>query len=178
VQRVWQAVAAWWAASAAAAKLAGIASNATANQTDAYLLARSNHTGTQAAGTITGLATVATSGAYSDLTGTPTIPSAYTLPAATTSSLGGVVISTGLSVTAGTVSVSFGTSAGTACQGNDARLSDARTPTAHNQAWSTITATPTTLSGYGITDAQKTITSGTALPTGGSSGDIYLRYSP
>jgi hypothetical protein len=35
---------------------------------------------------------------------------------------------------------------------NDARLSDARTPTAHNQAFSTITSTPTTLSGYGITD--------------------------
>jgi hypothetical protein len=34
----------------------------------------------------------------------------------------------------------------------DARLSDARTPTAHSQAWSTITATPTTLSGYGIID--------------------------
>jgi trimeric autotransporter adhesin len=27
------------------------------------------------------------------------------------------------------------------------------TPSAHNQAWSTITSTPTTLSGYGITDA-------------------------
>lgn len=27
------------------------------------------------------------------------------------------------------------------------------------------------------TGIQKTITSGTALPTGGSSGDIYLRYS-
>ncbi len=35
----------------------------------------------------------------------------------------------------------------------DARLSDARTPTAHNQAWTTITSTPTTLAGYGITDA-------------------------
>jgi hypothetical protein len=35
---------------------------------------------------------------------------------------------------------------------SDARLSDARTPTAHNQAFSTITGTPTTLSGYGITD--------------------------
>jgi hypothetical protein len=35
----------------------------------------------------------------------------------------------------------------------DSRLSDARTPTAHNQAWSTITGTPTTLAGYGITDA-------------------------
>jgi cytoskeletal protein CcmA (bactofilin family) len=36
---------------------------------------------------------------------------------------------------------------------SDSRLSDARTPTAHNQAWSTITSTPTTINGYGITDA-------------------------
>lgn len=50
-------------------KLAGIATGATANQTDAYLLNRANHTGTQAAGTITGLATVATSGSAADLTG-------------------------------------------------------------------------------------------------------------
>lgn len=41
----------------------------------------------------------------------------------------------------------------------DAAVSDANVmyigdaPTAHNQAWSTITSTPTTLSGYGITDA-------------------------
>lgn len=50
----------------------------------------------------------------------------------------------------------FGSSAGQFCQGNDSRLSDARTPTAHNQAWSTITSTPTTLSGYGITDGVAT----------------------
>ena len=48
----------------------------------------------------------------------------------------------------------FGTTAGTAAEGNDARLSDARTPLAHTQTWSTITTTPTTLAGYGITDAQ------------------------
>jgi len=128
-------------------------------------------------------ATVATSGAYADLSGTPaaySLPTAtssilggikigsgltidgsgvvtaagtYTLPAATTSTLGGVIVGTGLSVTSGTVSVSYGTGSATACVGNDARLSDARTPTAHNQAFSTITATPTTLTGYGITDA-------------------------
>jgi hypothetical protein len=40
---------------------------------------RSNHTGTQSAGTITGLATVATTGAYSDLSGPPTIPDDTTL---------------------------------------------------------------------------------------------------
>ena len=40
---------------------------------------------------------------------------------------------------------------------SDSRLSDSRTPTAHNQAWSTITGTPTTLSGYGITDTEATV---------------------
>jgi hypothetical protein len=55
-------------------KLDGVATGATANSSDATLLNRANHTGTQSAGTITGLATVATTGAYSDLTGKPTIP--------------------------------------------------------------------------------------------------------
>lgn len=44
----------------------------------AYAIQRTNHTGTQAASTITGLATVATTGAYADLSGKPTIPAAYT----------------------------------------------------------------------------------------------------
>jgi hypothetical protein len=96
---------------------------------------------------------------------------------ATTENLGPIRVGTGLGIDSGTLSVSYGTTSTTACVGNDARLSDARTPTAHNQAWSTITSTPTTLAGYGITDGQKTITSGTAAPSGGSSGDIYLRYS-
>jgi len=48
-------------------KLSGIASGATANATDAQLRDRATHTGTQAAGTITGLAAVATSGSASDL---------------------------------------------------------------------------------------------------------------
>lgn len=39
---------------------------------------RGNHTGTQAAGTITGLATVATTGAYSDLSGTPSLATVAT----------------------------------------------------------------------------------------------------
>jgi hypothetical protein len=52
-----------------------VADGATANAADAFLLARANHTGTQAAGTITGLATVATSGSASDL-GSGTLPNA------------------------------------------------------------------------------------------------------
>lgn len=57
-------------------KLAGIAAAATANATDAQLRDRATHTGTQSAATITGLAAVATTGAYADLTGKPTLGTA------------------------------------------------------------------------------------------------------
>lgn len=40
--------------------------------------------------------------------------------------------STGLTETEETVSVDYGTEAGTACEGNDSRLSDARTPISHD----------------------------------------------
>ncbi len=50
-------------------KLDGIATGATANATDAALRDRATHTGTQAAATITGLASVATSGSAADLSG-------------------------------------------------------------------------------------------------------------
>ena len=98
----------------------------------------------------------ATTGQVVAWNGTAWAPAAaggYTLPNATTSTLGGVIVGAGLGVTSGTVSVSYGSSSSTACVGDDSRLSDARTPTAHDQAWSTITSTPTSLSGYGITDA-------------------------
>jgi hypothetical protein len=61
---------------------------------------------THNAGQISGLATVATSGSYSDLSGLPTIPGAYTLPAATGSVLGGVKAGANVSVASdGTISV-------------------------------------------------------------------------
>ena len=44
------------------------------------------------------LAPVAKSGSYNDLTGKPTIPSAYTLPTASASVLGGVKVGTGLTI--------------------------------------------------------------------------------
>lgn len=59
-------------------KLSGIATGATANSPDSFLLSRTNHTGTQAASTITGLSTVATSGAYTDLTGKPSLATVAT----------------------------------------------------------------------------------------------------
>jgi len=60
-----------------------------------------------------------------------TNPAGYSLPNATTSILGGITVSTGLSVTSGALSVAYGTSSTTACVGNDSRLSDSRTPTSH-----------------------------------------------
>jgi hypothetical protein len=42
--------------------------------------------------------------------------------------------STGLQLAGGSLSVTYGTSGTTACVGNDARLSDARTPTAHQSS--------------------------------------------
>ena len=52
-------------------KLNGVADGATANASNAQLRDRGTHTGTQSADTITGLATVATSGDYDDLTNKP-----------------------------------------------------------------------------------------------------------
>ncbi len=98
-------------------------------QLPAYYLDRTNHTGTQDYTTITGLSTVAHTGAYSDLTGNPTNVSAFTNDA------------NYLTVTSG-----------------DARYPQL-TGSYTNPSWlvsipfSKLTSTPTTLSGYGITDA-------------------------
>ncbi|MEA5449708.1 hypothetical protein VB780_14080 [Leptolyngbya sp. CCNP1308] len=51
---------------------------ASLNARDTANRARANHTGTQPAVTVTGLATVATSGAYSDLSGTHAISYGFT----------------------------------------------------------------------------------------------------
>ena len=49
-----------------------------------------------------------------------------------TSITAGTGLSGGTITTSGTIAVSYGTSASTACEGNDSRLSDARTPTTHS----------------------------------------------
>jgi hypothetical protein len=51
------------------------------------------------------------------------------LPLATTLAAGAVIVGTGLGVSSGTVSVTYGTSSTSACRGDDSRLSDTRTPT-------------------------------------------------
>jgi hypothetical protein len=216
-ERVFQAIAAWWAASASKTKLDGIATGATANATDAQLRDRSTHTGTQAISTVSGLQTALdgkqASGSYAAATHTHAISDVTSLQTtldgkASTSHGHAISDVTGLQTAldgkqasgsyaasshthavgdltqSGATSnqviawngtawapatVSGGSSAWSSITGtpttlsgygitdavgsSDSRLTDSRTPTAHNQAWSTITSTPTTLSGYGISDA-------------------------
>lgn len=67
-------------------KLAGITTGATANQTDAFLLARANHTGTQAISTVSGLQAeldLKSPLASPALTGTPTAPTAASATSST-----------------------------------------------------------------------------------------------
>ena len=136
----------------------------------AYAIQRANHTGTQAVGTITGLGSLATqSGTFSGTSsGTNTGDQTITLT--------GDVTGSGTGTFAATLSAS-GVTAGTYASVTVDEKGRVTSGTA-TQAWSTLTGTPTTLAGYGITDGQKTITSGTAAPTGGNPGDIYLRYKP
>ena len=64
------------------------------------------------------------------------------LPIATSSVLGGVKTSTGITNSSGTISVTYGTAAGTACQGNDSRLSNSR-PASDVSAWAKASTKPT-----------------------------------
>lgn len=66
-------------------------------------------THTHTASQVTDLATVATSGSYNDLSDKPSIPSAYTLPIATSDTLGGIRVGGGLTISgAGVLSATGG----------------------------------------------------------------------
>ena len=98
------------------------------------------------------LANVATSGSYTDLSNTPT---AYSLPTATNTTLGGIKVGANLSISNGVLSaVSSGSST-------------------TSLPWANITSTPTTLAGYGITDGL-TASNLTAYLTSATAASTYL----
>lgn len=111
-------------------KLDGVQSGATVNDTDANLKNRANHTGTQAQSTVTNL--------VGDLGGKQASLGFTPENAANKNAASGYPGLDGSSKLAGTQQT-YGSAANTACQGNDSRLSDARTPLAHTHALADIT---------------------------------------
>jgi hypothetical protein len=189
-----------------------------------YAAASHTHTAAQ----VSGLAAVATTGSYVDLTNKPTIPAATTsatdlvsgtladarltanvvlttdsrltnarTPTAHThgnlTNAGAIGTTSGVPIITTTSGVlaagTFGTAAGSFCQGNDSRLSDARTPTTHTHTASQITDFATQAALYGpVTSVNGstgavTIAAGGSLvsaattagfPATGSTSDLYL----
>ena len=99
------------------------------------------------------LANVATSGSYTDLSNTPT---AYSLPTATNTTLGGIKVGANLSISNGVLSA----------------VSSGSTTT--SLPWANITSTPTTLAGYGITDG---LTTANAAATYVTSSDANIAFA-
>jgi len=138
--------------------------------------------------TAIGAGTSSFSGAYGDLSGVPATftPSSHTHGNITNAGAIGATASlpiiTGASgvLTAG----AFGTTSGTFCQGNDSRLSDSRTPTAHKTNHETggsdaLTAADIGAAATSHTHAASDITSGTIatprLASGTADATTFLR---
>jgi hypothetical protein len=115
--------------------------------------------------------------------GDPGVVSA-TAPITYASQTVGISVGTGLATSGGALVVSYGTTSGTACQGNDARLSDARTPTAHKSTHATggtdaLTASDIDAAAASHTHSAADITSGTVatarLGSGTADATTFLR---
>ena len=91
----------------ATTSVAGLMSSSDKSKLDSIAANANNyiHPASHPASMITGLAAVATSGSYNDLSDKPTIPSAYTLPTASNTVMGGVKIGSNISVSSGTISI-------------------------------------------------------------------------
>lgn len=127
-------------------------------------------------------ATVATSGSYNDLTNKPTIPSAYTLPTASSTVLGGVKIGSGISISSGVISATY-TSVGAAAASHTHTASQVTglATVATSGSYNDLTNKPSipSLSGYAT---QSWVTSQgylTSIPAATSSayGGIQIGYT-
>ena len=115
-------------------------------------------------GAATAGAPAANNQAWSTITTTPTTLSGYgitdaqpldadltSIAALTTTSFGRSLL-TQADAAAARTALGAGTSSFNGAYASLTGIPSTFTPAAHNQAWSTITSTPTTLSGYGITN--------------------------
>lgn len=74
-----------------------------------------------------------------------------------------------------TLAADFGTGAGKVCEGNDSRLSDARTPTAHTHIIANTTGLQAALdSKASVSGSAVGIWMGTTLPGSGTAGVLYV----
>ena len=74
-----------------------------------------------------------------------------------------------------TLAADFGTAAGKVCEGNDSRLSDARTPTAHTHTIANVTGLQAALDGKIAGSGSATgLWMGTTLPGSGTAGVLYV----
>lgn len=74
-----------------------------------------------------------------------------------------------------TLAADFGTGAGKVCEGNDSRLSDARTPTAHTHTIANTTGLQGALDGKAAISGTATgLWMGTTLPGSGAAGVLYV----
>lgn len=96
-----------------------------------------NHTHT--ASQVTDLATVATSGSYNDLSDKPTIPQAYVLPTASATTLGGIKVGAGLTISSGVLSATGGGTADSVEWSNITNKPETFTPSTHTHPLSQIT---------------------------------------
>ena len=135
-----------------------------------------------AARTAIGAGTSSFDGAYGSLSGIPSTFAPSSHAHGNITNAGAIGATASLPIITGASGVlqvgSFGTTVGTFCQGNDSRLSDARTPTAHTHPQSDVTNLVTDLAAK-----QATLVSGTNIKTVNStsllgSGDISVSASP
>jgi hypothetical protein len=91
-----------------------------------------------------------------------------------TSITAGTGLTGGTITTSGTIAADFGSAAGTVCQGNDGRLSDARTPTAHKSTHAQFGSDALSPTDIGAADALHGHGQITALGAIGSTANLPL----
>ena len=94
---------------------------------------------THTASQVTDLATVATSGSYNDLSDKPSIPPAYVLPTASATTLGGIKVGAGLTISSGVLSATGGGTADSVEWSNITNKPETFTPSTHTHPLSQIT---------------------------------------